>query len=75
LVLGFTSKFVEKFEHWFELVKPSKFNSTLSLFKKKTGHKSKYVVKSKAVPLHAMVVLGGRGGIAPTHFYLGTRWG
>jgi hypothetical protein len=23
--------------------------------------------KSKAVPLHAMVALGGRGGIAPTH--------
>jgi hypothetical protein len=24
-------------------------------------------LKSKAVPLHAMEVLGGRGGIAPTH--------
>jgi hypothetical protein len=24
-------------------------------------------VKSKAVPLHAMVALRGRGGIAPTH--------
>jgi hypothetical protein len=23
--------------------------------------------KSKAVPLHAMEALGGRGGIAPTH--------
>jgi hypothetical protein len=23
--------------------------------------------KSKAVPLHATVALGGRGGIAPTH--------
>jgi hypothetical protein len=23
--------------------------------------------KSKAIPLHAMVALGGRGGIAPTH--------
>jgi hypothetical protein len=23
--------------------------------------------KSKAVPLHAMQALGGRGGIAPTH--------
>jgi hypothetical protein len=23
--------------------------------------------KSKAVPLHTMVVLGGKGGIAPTH--------
>jgi hypothetical protein len=23
--------------------------------------------KAKAVPLHAMEVLGGRGGIAPTH--------
>jgi hypothetical protein len=31
--------------------------------------------KSKAVPLHAMVALGGRGGIAPTHFDLCTRWG
>jgi hypothetical protein len=26
-----------------------------------------YKVKSKAVPLHAMEALGGRGGIAPTH--------
>jgi hypothetical protein len=25
------------------------------------------VLKSKAVPLHAMEALGGRGGIAPTH--------
>jgi hypothetical protein len=25
------------------------------------------VNKSKAVPLHAMEALGGRGGIAPTH--------
>jgi hypothetical protein len=25
------------------------------------------VSKSKAVPLHAMEALGGRGGIAPTH--------
>jgi hypothetical protein len=24
-------------------------------------------IKSKAVPLHAMETLGGRGGIAPTH--------
>jgi hypothetical protein len=24
-------------------------------------------IKSKAVPLHAMEALGGRGGIAPTH--------
>jgi hypothetical protein len=24
-------------------------------------------VKGKAVPLHAMEALGGRGGIAPTH--------
>jgi hypothetical protein len=29
---------------------------------------SSYVkVKGKAVPLHAMEALGGRGGIAPTH--------
>jgi hypothetical protein len=25
------------------------------------------IVKSKAVPLHAMEAHGGRGGIAPTH--------
>jgi hypothetical protein len=25
------------------------------------------VYKSKAVPLHVMETLGGRGGIAPTH--------
>jgi hypothetical protein len=31
--------------------------------------------KSKAVPLHATEALGGRGGIAPTHSDLGTRWG
>jgi hypothetical protein len=31
--------------------------------------------KSKAVPLHAMEALWGRGGIAPTHHDLGTRWG
>jgi hypothetical protein len=24
-------------------------------------------IKGKAVPLHAMEALGGRGGIAPTH--------
>jgi hypothetical protein len=27
-----------------------------------------YSIKSKVVPLHAIVALGGRGGIAPTHF-------
>jgi hypothetical protein len=32
-------------------------------------------VKGKAVPLHAMEALGGRGGIAPTHFDLGIKWG
>jgi hypothetical protein len=31
------------------------------------------LIQSKAVPLHAMVALGGRGGITPTHLYLGTR--
>jgi hypothetical protein len=31
---------------------------TVELYKKKKG---------KAVPLHAMEALGGRGGIAPTH--------
>jgi hypothetical protein len=30
-----------------------------------TGHSKP--LQSKAVPLHAMVALGGRGGIAPTH--------
>jgi hypothetical protein len=29
--------------------------------------KSHIVKKGKAVPLHAMEALGGRGGIAPTH--------
>jgi hypothetical protein len=29
--------------------------------------KEAFISKSKAVPLHAMVALGGRGGIAPTH--------
>jgi hypothetical protein len=38
----------------------------------KKKNKTKGVVKdgikkSKAVPLHAMVAYGGRGGIAPTH--------
>jgi hypothetical protein len=28
---------------------------------------SALIVKGKAVPLHAMEALGGRGGIAPTH--------
>jgi hypothetical protein len=28
---------------------------------------AKQFVESKAVPLHAMEALGGRGGIAPTH--------
>jgi hypothetical protein len=32
-------------------------------------------VKGKAVPLHAIEAHGGRGGIAPTHTMLGTRWG
>jgi hypothetical protein len=32
----------------------------------KVSDKSK-VKKGKAVPLHAMEALGGRGGIAPTH--------
>jgi hypothetical protein len=27
----------------------------------------KVKIKGKAVPLHAMEALGGRGGIAPTH--------
>jgi hypothetical protein len=27
-----------------------------------------YIHKKKAVSLHAMVMLGGRGSIAPTHF-------
>jgi hypothetical protein len=36
------------------------------------------VLKSKAVPLHAMEALGGRGDIAPTHsrprHYMGGEW-
>jgi hypothetical protein len=31
------------------------------------GKKEKRKKKKKAVPLHAMEALGGRGGIAPTH--------
>jgi hypothetical protein len=31
--------------------------------------------KRKAVPLHAMVALGGREGRAPTHSWPRTRWG
>jgi hypothetical protein len=31
------------------------------------GNKASKSKQSKAVPLHAMVALGGRGGIAPTH--------
>jgi len=31
--------------------------------------------RNKAVPLHAMMALGGRGGVAPTILDLGTRWG
>jgi hypothetical protein len=29
--------------------------------------RTEYTAKAKAVPLHAMKALGGRGGIAPTH--------
>jgi hypothetical protein len=32
------------------------------------------VKQSKAVPLHAMLALGGRRIIAPTHYDLGIRW-
>jgi hypothetical protein len=32
-----------------------------------TTQRRSSVSKSKAVPLHAMETLGGRGGIAPTH--------
>jgi hypothetical protein len=28
---------------------------------------NEFLLKKKAVPLHAMEALGGRGGIAPTH--------
>jgi hypothetical protein len=37
--------------------------SALAVF----GDRKLKVKKSKAVPLHAMEALGGRGGIAPTH--------
>jgi hypothetical protein len=33
------------------------------------------VVTVKTVPLHATEALGGRGGIAPTHFQPWSRWG
>jgi hypothetical protein len=34
-----------------------------------------YFSKKKAVPLHAMEYLGGRGGILLLILDLGTRWG
>jgi hypothetical protein len=33
------------------------------------------VVKKKTVPPHAIEAQGGRGSIAPTHYYLGTGQG
>jgi hypothetical protein len=33
------------------------------------------IKKAKAIQLHAIKALVGRGGIAPTHSRLGTRWG
>jgi hypothetical protein len=39
------------------------------IFLKESGFWTSSIIhkKSKAVPLHAMEALGGRGGIAPTH--------
>jgi hypothetical protein len=34
---------------------------------RKRGYEGDYSGKGKAVPLHALEALGGRGGIAPTH--------
>jgi hypothetical protein len=36
---------------------------------------TRYHYKSKSVPLHVVEAFGWRGGIAPTHSDLGTRWG
>jgi hypothetical protein len=33
-----------------------------------------YILKAKAVPLHAMKALGGRGAIAPTHTHTRPRF-
>jgi hypothetical protein len=40
---------------------------SLSVLPARISDEIKSKVKSKAVPLHAMEALGGRGGIAPTH--------
>jgi hypothetical protein len=48
---------------------PTKYVSTYSYAFFYLLHRAHVCVKkkSKAVPLHAMVAGGGRGGIAPTH--------
>jgi hypothetical protein len=40
---------------------------TTNIIHRRSKCRHRYVNKSKAVPLHAMVALGGRGYIAPTH--------
>jgi hypothetical protein len=43
------------------------FKNSFRTFKKKPLHHYKEKKEKKAVPLHAIVAHGGRGGIAPTH--------
>jgi hypothetical protein len=40
---------------------------TVYIMKILLAHVSKVQAKTKAVPLHAMKALGGRGSVAPTH--------
>jgi hypothetical protein len=51
----------------FETLDPSN-QTAADLRRKPRGHWDRRVVYiGKAVPLHAVEALGGRGGIAPTH--------
>jgi hypothetical protein len=45
----------------------SLYKTGSNFFHKVTMYTSSVVYKKNAVLLHAMVALGGRGGIAPTH--------
>jgi hypothetical protein len=56
---------IDKVPHTLLLNKPNNFDYLHLML---SGSKATYYIKkSKAVPLHAMEALGGRGGIAPTH--------
>jgi hypothetical protein len=39
----------------------------INVFAARRNKLKEVFIKSKVVPLYAMVALGGRGGIAPTH--------